>query len=71
MTKNNENIEILWASVRELRNIFEAIESKCDIITIPDSILKKTKNIGKNLEGYSVETVNMFLNDSKKSGVTF
>jgi len=71
LTKNNENIEILWASVREVHNIFEAIESKCDIITIPDSIFKKTKNIGKNLEDYSLETVNMFLNDSKKSGVTF
>lgn len=71
LSKNNQNIEILWASVREVHNIFEAIESKCDIITIPDSILKKTSNIGKNLEHFSLETVNMFLNDSKKSGVTF
>ena len=71
LCKNYKQIELLWASVREVNNIFEAIETNCEIITIPDSILKKTSNIGKDLEQFSLETVNMFLNDSKKSGITF
>ena len=59
---------MLWASVREVYNLIEAEEAKCSIITVPPSILKKTKNFNKGLEKYSQETVQMFFNDAKKSG---
>ena len=71
LTKNNSNIEILWASVREVYNIFHAIKCKCDIITVPDSIFKKVGLIEKDLDQYSLETVKMFYEDSIKTGITF
>lgn len=64
------NIETLWASTREVYNVFEAIDYGCDIITIPDSVLKKLKLIGKNLKEFSLETVQMFRNDAINSGIT-
>ena len=66
--KNKKNIKILWASVREVYNIIEAEEVKCHIVTVPPSILKKTKNFNKSLEKYSQETVKNFYDDAKKSG---
>jgi transaldolase len=62
------NIELLWASPRELLNIFQANDAGCDIITVPQSILAKLEIVGKNLNDYSLETVQMFLNDARKSG---
>jgi len=64
------HVKILWASFREVRDVVKAIEGGCDIITIPPSNLGKLKNIGKDLETYSVETVQMFYNDAKASGFT-
>ena len=66
--KNKKKIKILWASTRELYNIIEAIETKCDIITVPTNILNKINIIGKNLEKYSLETVQMFYKDARKAG---
>lgn len=66
--KKNKNIEILWASTRELYNIIQAEKLGCDIITVPSDILNKINLIGKNLEKYSLETVKMFYNDAKKAG---
>ena len=66
--KKKKNIKILWASVREVYNIIEAEEVKCHIVTVPTSILKKTKNFNKSLEKYSQETVKNFYDDAKKSG---
>ena len=66
--KDKKNIEILWASTRELINIFQANEINCQIITVPHDILKKTSLIGKNLDDLSLETVQMFLNDATKAG---
>ena len=65
----NYNIDILWASTREVYNIFQAINSNCDIITVPDSIIKKLNVIGKDLNQFSKETVEMFVNDGKSSGL--
>ena len=68
-TKNlfqkDNNIEILWASVREIYNIFQAIESKCDIITLPENIYQKLNCIDKNLTEFSKETVQQFITDGK------
>ena len=65
--KNYNNAELLWASPRELLNIFQAINSNCDIITVPDNLLSKLNNLGKDLEQFSLETVQMFYNDAKKA----
>ena len=66
--KDKKNIEILWASTRELINIFQANQINCQIITVPHDILKKTSLIGKNLNDLSLETVQMFLNDDTNAG---
>jgi transaldolase len=67
--KNYDNVEILWASCREVYNIKQADDIGCHIITVTDDILRKTfKNIGKNLNDVSLETVNMFYNDALQSG---
>ena len=64
---SNSNIKILWASTRELLNIFEADKLDCDIITVPDDMLNKLNLIGKNLDDYSLETVKSFYFDAKTS----
>ena len=66
--KQKKNVKIIWASVRELYNLVEAEKIGCHIITVPPSILKKTKNFNKNLADYSQETVQMFFDDAKQSG---
>lgn len=64
----NHNIKTLWASCRELYNIIQADEIGCDIITVPNDILKKIPMIGKDLNDLSIETVKMFYNDALSSG---
>ncbi len=68
MCKTKTNIKILWASTRELINIFQANKLNCHIITVPNEILKKISSIGKDLNQLSLETVNMFLSDATKAG---
>ena len=63
--QKNKNINILWASTREIYNIFEAEECNCDIITIPESIYQKLHLINKDLDEFSKETVQQFINDAK------
>ena len=67
LIKKNKNIELLWASPREVYNIFEAEKCGCDIITVGYDLLKKFDKIGINLEKFSLETVKMFYEDAKKS----
>lgn len=64
-SKKFKKVSILWASCREIYNIFQANKAGCHIITVPHSILKKFSLIGKNLEKYSVETARDFYLDSK------
>ena len=68
MFSKNKNIEILWASTREIYNIFEANNLKCQIITVTPDILKKTKLINYNLNKYSLDTIKDFYNDAKAVG---
>ena len=63
-----QGTELLWASSRELLNIFQADDCGCDIITCPPEILNKIPNVGKSFEQISLETVQMFSNDSKELG---
>ena len=60
LAKDYPNVEILWASPRESFNIIQANNTGCDIITVSYGLLKKTENFGKDLEQYSLETVEMF-----------
>ena len=66
--RGKKNIQILWASTRELYNLVEAKKLNCDIITVPTGILNKINLLGKNLDKYSLETVKMFYQDAKKAG---
>lgn len=63
--QKNKNVQILWASTREIFNIFEAEQCNCDIITIPESIYQKLHLIDKDLNEFSKETVQQFINDGK------
>lgn len=61
-------VELLWASPRELLNIFQADEIGCDIITVTNDILKKLDIVGKDLTEYSLDTVKMFYDDALRAG---
>lgn len=63
-----EQLELIWASPRELLNVFQADAVGCHIITATNDILKKMPLVGKALQAYSLETVNMFYNDAQKAG---
>ena len=67
MAKKFKNVEILWASVREPYNFLQAKEIKCNIITIPPSIIEKIEKFGKSFDKLTTDTVKGFLIDSKKS----
>ena len=61
--------ELLWASVREVLNIFQADDCGCDIVTVPHDILAKAmKMTGMNLKELSLDTVKMFAVDAKAAG---
>ncbi|HVY00765.1 MAG TPA: transaldolase [Pseudorhodoplanes sp.] len=60
--------ELLWASCRELFNIFEADRVGCHIITVPHQVLALLPQVGKDLDAYSLETVKAFYKDSQASG---
>jgi transaldolase len=60
--------QLLWASPRELLNIFQAEECGCDIITCTNEILKKLSMVGKPLDELSLDTVKMFYNDAAAAG---
>ena len=62
--------ELLWASPRELYNIYQADEIGADIITVTPEILKKGEKIGYDLNELSRETVQMFYDDGQKVGYT-
>jgi len=66
--ESNPNVELIWASPRELLNIFQADGVGCHIITATNDILKKLHIIGKPLEIYSQETVRMFFSDACQAG---
>jgi len=60
--------ELIWASPRELLNIFQADAIGCHIITVTNDILKKLALVGKDLADYSLDTVKMFFDDGQKAG---
>jgi transaldolase len=61
-------MELIWASPRELLNIFQADAIGCHIITATPDVLQKLALVGKDLDEYSLDTVKMFHSDAVKSG---
>ncbi len=68
--KDKTNAKILWASTREIYNIVQADDLGCHIITVPNNMLPKLADFGKDLAEFSLETVKMFRNDALKSGLS-
>jgi transaldolase len=64
------NAELIWASPRELLNIFQADAIGCHIITVTHDILKKLSLVGRDLHEYSLDTVKMFHTDAAQAGFT-
>ena len=67
-SRSRPRTEIIWASPRELLNVFQADDAGVQVITVANDILKKLAVIGKDLEQYSLETVKMFRDDAVKAG---
>jgi transaldolase len=65
---NDVGAQLMWASPRELLNVFQADEIGCHVITATPDILKKLPLVGKDLHQFSQETVQMFRRDAVKSG---
>ena len=68
LLKANPKAELIWASPRELLNIFQADDIGCQVITVTSDILNKLSLVGKSLDEYSLDTVKMFFNDAKAAG---
>jgi transaldolase len=68
LMKHLPRAELIWASPRELLNIFQADEIGCHVITVTNDILKKLELVGKSLDDYSLDTVKMFYNDASAAG---
>jgi transaldolase len=63
-------IELIWASPREILNVIQADQIGCHIITVTNDILKKLDLLGRDLAEYSLDTVKMFYEDARKSEFT-
>jgi transaldolase len=69
--RNQPKAELLWASVREVYNIFQADEARVHIVTVPHDILHKAISMcGRDLDALSLDTVQMFDRDAKAAGFT-
>ena len=65
-----DHLELIWASPREVLNIVQAAEIGCDIITVTHDLLAKLHGLGKDLDDFSLETVQMFHSDAAAAGYT-
>jgi transaldolase len=64
------NVELVWASPREVLNIVQAAEIECHVITVTHDLLKKLPLLGKDLDEFSLDTVAMFYRDAQSAGLT-
>ena len=62
------NVELLWASPRELFNLVQAEEIGCHIITMTNDLISKIPLLGKDLDEFALDTVKMFARDSEAAG---
>jgi transaldolase len=68
IARSKPKAKLLWASPREVLNIVQADQAGCHIITVTPDLFKKTSSFTKNLNQFSMETVQMFYNDARASG---
>ena len=68
LLKLEPKAELIWASPRELLNVFQADAIGCHIITVTNDILKKLAQVGRDLDDYSLDTVKMFHDDAARAG---
>jgi len=68
LLRSYPNEELIWASPRELLNIFQADAIGCHIITVTNDVLAKLSLVGKDLGDYSLDTVKMFYEDARRAG---
>ncbi len=68
MVRDQPQIQVIWASPREVLNVFQANAVGCHIITATPDLLAKLPLVGKGLAEYSIETVKMFAEDAAKAG---
>ena len=68
MLKVNAKAELVWASTREVLNIFQANAVGCQVITVTNDILRKLSLVGYDLTEYSIDTVKMFHDDAQRAG---
>ncbi len=68
MLKPAPAAELIWASPRELLNIFQADAVGCQVITVTNDVLKKLELVGYDLDQYSLDTVKMFFKDATSAG---
>ncbi len=68
LVRSAPGAELIWASPRELLNIFQADAIGCDIITVTHDVLKKLELVGRPLDEFSLDTVKMFHTDAQKAG---
>lgn len=66
--KANPKAELIWASTRELLNIYQADAVGCHIITVTNDVLAKLSTVGKDLSDYSLDTVKLFYRDATSAG---
>jgi len=66
----NHRAELIWASPRELLNIFQANDVGCHVITVTRDLLAKLPMVGKDLDELSLDTVRMFRQDAVNAGYT-
>jgi transaldolase len=70
LVEQRRGTELIWASPRELLNVFQADDAGVHIITVANDILKKLPIVGRDLDAYSLETVRMFRDDAVAAGFT-
>lgn len=68
LLRPDPTLELIWASPRELLNIFQADSIGCHVITVTHDVLKKLRLVGKDLDEYSWETARMFYDDGQRAG---
>jgi transaldolase len=66
----HENLELIWASPRELLNVVQADQIGCHVITVTHDLLKKLPLLGRDLDEFSLDTVRMFHSDALAAGFT-
>ncbi|HVJ42931.1 MAG TPA: transaldolase [Dongiaceae bacterium] len=70
LMESEPQLELIWASPREVYNIIQANDIGCHIITVTNDLLAKTALFGKDLDDFSRETVQMFYSDAVAAGFT-